>query len=132
MRRALALSVASGCWALAVVACGTASAEEQTLLRFFVAARTLDSTLIGKYATVGFNPRTDGIVQTFTVTGAGEERDGMKDVTIEAVVRDPNGATVQRTLVVTFQTREGRRIITGLRPVPASRTSREASSGRPR
>ena len=130
MPRTLALSIVSA-WALVAAACGTASAEEQTLLRFFTAARTLDSTMIGKYATIGFNPRTDGIVQTFAVTDAGVERDGVKDVTIEAVVREPAGATVRRTLVVTFQTRAGRPIITSLRLVPASRTSREASSVQP-
>jgi hypothetical protein len=129
VRRVLALSLASACWTLAV-ACA-ASAEEQTLLRFFTAAPTLDSTVIGKYATVGFNPRADGIVQTFTITDAGEERDGVKDVTLEAVVREPAGATVRRTLVATFQTRDGQPLITGLRQVPASRTSRAASSVQP-
>ena len=66
MRRALLLGVAS-VWALTSVACA-ASAEEQTLLKFFEAARTLDRAIIDKYARVGFNPRTEGIVQTFTVT----------------------------------------------------------------
>ena len=131
MPRAVALSIVSVGWALVMTACGGASAEEQTLLRFFTAAPTLDSTVIGKYATVGFNPRTDGIVQTFTITDSGQERDGMKDVTIAAVVRDPAGAIVRRTLVVTFQTREGRPLITALRPVPVSRTSRAASSVQP-
>ena len=139
MGRALALSVASVVWALASAACA-ASAEEQTLLKFFEAARTLDSTIIDKYATVGFNPRTEGIVQTFTVTEVGAERQGRKDVTIDVVVREPAGATARRTLVVTFQkglpARAGqpshdRWIITGLRQTPASRTSREASSARP-
>ena len=125
MRRALILGVAS-VWALTAVACA-ASAEEQTLLKFFEAARTLDRAIIDKYATVGFNPRTDGIVQTFTVTDAGQDREGRKDVTIDAVVRDPSGATTQRTYVVTFQAG----VITGLRQIPASRTSREASSDRP-
>jgi hypothetical protein len=139
MRRALVLSVASACWALASAACA-ASPEEQTLLEFFEAARTLDSTVIEKYATVGFNPRTEGIVQTFTVTDVGQERQGRKDVTVDAVVRDPAGATSRRTLVVTFQKGlptpagqppDDRWIITGLRQVPASRTSREASSAQP-
>ena len=70
MRRALVLSVGSALWALSSIAC-SASPEEQTLLRFFVAAPTLDSTVIGKYATIGFNPRTEGIVETFTVTAVG-------------------------------------------------------------
>ena len=138
MRRALMLSVAAAVCALASAACA-ASAEEQTLLKFFEAARTLDSTIIRKYATIGFNPRTEGVVQTFTVTAVGQERLDTKDVTIDAVVRDPAGVTARRTLVVTFQKGlpalagqppDDRWIITGLRQIPASRTSREASSAR--
>ena len=130
MRRALALSVVS-VGALTLLACGPASVEEQTLLRFFEAAPTLDSTILKKYATVGFNPRTDGIVQTFTVTAIGPEREDQKEVTIDAVVRDPGGMTTRRTMVATFQKIEGRWLVTGLRQTPASRTSRGASSDRP-
>ena len=128
MRRALVLSVASALWAVASVACGAASPEEQTLLRFFVTAPTLDRTVIAKYATIGFNPRTDGIVQRFTITSVDPERQEQKDVTIDAMVRDPNGHTARRTLVATFRRIEGRWLITGLRQTPASQTSREASS----
>ena len=127
MRRALVLSVGSALWALALFACN-ASPEEQTLLRFFVAAPTLDSTVIGKYATVGFNPQTDGIVQTFTITAMGPEHQDQKDVTIDAVVLQPDGNTARRTMVATFGKVRGRWLITGLRQTPASRTSREASS----
>ena len=127
MRRALVLSVGSALWALASLACST-SPEEQTLLRFFVAAPTLDSTVIRKYATVGFNPRTDGIVQTFSVRAVGPEHQDQKDVTIDAVVLQPDGATSRRTMVATFGKVEGRWLITGLRQTPASRTSRGASS----
>ena len=129
-RRALALSVVSAGWVLAA-ACGVASREEQTLLRFFEAARTLDSTEIAKYATVGFNPRSEGVVQTFTVTAIGPEREAAKDVTIEAVVRAPTGTTERRGLRVTFQKIEDRWIITGLQRIPASQTSRAGSSDRP-
>ena len=127
MRRALALSMGSALWALASIACSV-SPEEQTLLRFFVAAPTLDSTVIGKYATIGFNPRTEGIVQTFTVSAVGPERQDRKDVTIEAVVLQPDGMTSRRTMVATFGKISGRWLITGLRQIPASQTSREASS----
>ena len=127
MRRALVLSVGSVLWALASIAC-SASPEEQTLLRFFVAAPTLDSTVIGKYATIGFNPRTEGIVQTFTVSAIGPETQDRKDVTIEAVVLQPDGITTRRTMVATFGKISGRWLITGLRQIPASQTSREASS----
>jgi hypothetical protein len=131
VRRPLALSVVSALSAVGSFACSPASPEEQTLLRFFVAARTLDSTILQKYATVGFNPRTDGIVQSFTVKVIGPERENQKDVTIDAVVRDPGGTTTHRTIVATFQMIEGRWLITGLRQTPASRTSRAASSDRP-
>jgi len=131
MRRALVLSVGSALWALASLAC-SASPEEQTLLRFFVAAPTLDSTVIGKYATIGFNPRTDGIVQTFTVTAVGPERQDQKDVTIDAVVLQPDGITARRTMVATFGKVDGRWLITGLRQTPTSQTSREASSVPPK
>lgn len=127
MRRALALSVGSALWALVSLACST-SPEEQTLLRFFVAAPTLDRTVIGKYATIGFNPRTEGVVQTFTVTEVGPERRDRKDVSIEAVVLQPNGVTSRRAMVATFGRIQGRWLITGLRQTPASQTSREASS----
>jgi hypothetical protein len=129
VRRRFALSVASALWALALVGCGAASVEEQTLLRFFVSARTLDSTVLRKYATVGFNPRTDGIVQSFTVTAVGPERqDSSKDVMIDAVVLDPDGTLSRRAMVATFGKIDGRWLITGLRQTPASQTSREASS----
>jgi hypothetical protein len=130
MRRVLVLSVVSALWA-GSIACSPASDEAQTLLRFFAAAPTLDSTLIKKYATIGFNPRTEGIVQTFTVTAVGPERDARKDVTIEAVVLEPNGTTVSRALIATFQRVEGRWLVTGLRRTPASQTSREESSAPP-
>jgi hypothetical protein len=131
VRQALTLSAVSALWVVALVACSPASVEEQTLLRFFVAARTLDSTVIQKYATIGFNPRTEGIVQSFTMRTISPEQQGRKDATIDAVVREPDGAMVRRTLVAKFQKIEGRWMITGLQRTPASQTSREASSAPP-
>ncbi len=130
MRRAVVLSVGSALCVLASLAC-SASSEEQTLRRFFVTAPTLDSTVIGKYATVGFNPRTDGIVQAFTITAVGPERQDHKDVTIDAVVLQPDGTSTRRTMVATFGKVQGRWLIIGLRQIPASRTSREVSSAPP-
>jgi hypothetical protein len=127
MRRDLVLGLCSALWVLAALGC-SASTEEQTLLQFFVAARTLDTTVIRKYATIGFNPQTDGIVQTFTVMAMGPERENQKDVTIDAVVLLPTGDTARRTMVATFGKIDGRWLVTGLRQIPASRTSREASS----
>ena len=131
MRRALVLSVGSALWALSSIAC-SASPEEQTLLRFFVAAPTLDSTVIGKYATIDFNPRTEGIVETFTVTAVGPQHEDRQDVTIDAVVLQPNGVTSRHTMVATFGKVGGRWLITGLRQTPTSQTSHEASSVPPK
>lgn len=125
MRGVLALLVT-----LASAACAPASAEEQTLLGFFEAAKVLDSTVIAKYATVGFNPLTEGVVQTFTVTAIDEGQD-RKTVTIDAVVLDPMGTTVRRALLVTLKKVEARWVITDLRPIPAWQTSHAASSDRP-
>jgi hypothetical protein len=127
MRRALALSLGSALWALASLGC-SASPEEQTLLQFFVAARTLDTTVIRKYATVGFNPQTNGIVQTFTVTAIGPEHQDRKDVTIDADVLQPNGVTARQAMIATLGKIDGRWLVTGLRRTPASQTSHEASS----
>ena len=129
MRRAL-LGAGSVLCVLAALACSP-SPEEQTLLRFFEAAPTLDSTVIRKYATIGFAPRTDGVVQTFTVTAVGSETETAKDATIDAVVLEPAGTTVRRTMIVRFEKIDGRWLITGLRQAPASRTSRAASSAQP-
>src|SRR4029453_15076616 len=60
-----------------------------------------------------------------------------REVTIDARVRTPDGAVSSRTMVVTLQRsvvtgpgrrREGRWIVTALRQIPASQTSRATSS----
>jgi hypothetical protein len=82
---------------------------EQTLLgQFFAASRLRDKTMLSNFATVVFEPATQGVVTTFTITNVGreEQHDGgivSKDVTITAPVRLPSGQTVQKTLVVTLQ-----------------------------
>lgn len=128
MPRPWALSIASALLAVAAVGCGSASAEEQTLLRFFVAAPTLDSTVIARYSRVAFNPRTDGIVQSFNVTSIGPENDDRKDVTIDAVLQDPAGVIRRTMMVATLQRIEGRWLVTRLRRTPVSQTSRVESS----
>jgi hypothetical protein len=49
-------------------------AEEKVLDDFFRAARMRDNTTLGNFATVGFDPRTDGVVQSFKVVSVSEER----------------------------------------------------------
>ena len=53
--------------AIAVAACRVLSQEEQLLMRFFETARLHDTTVLAKYATVTFNPRTEGVVREFDV-----------------------------------------------------------------
>jgi len=49
-------------------------AEQKILDDFFRAARLRDNTTLGNFATVSFDPRTDGSVQRFTVVSVSEER----------------------------------------------------------
>jgi len=60
---------------LCLVACAVAP-EDQVLTRFFAASRALDQTLLYRLATVTFNPRTDGSIQTFTVMERGVAQRG--------------------------------------------------------
>lgn len=49
-------------------------AEQKILDDFFRASRLRDNSTLGNFATVSFDPRTDGIVQKFDVVSVGEER----------------------------------------------------------
>jgi hypothetical protein len=71
-RRARSLALLTGTLAL-VMGC-SGGAEEKVLDDFFRAARMRDNTTLGNFATVGFDPRTDGVVQNFKVVSVGEER----------------------------------------------------------
>ena len=71
-RRARSLALLTGTLAL-VMGC-SGGAEEKVLDDFFRAARMRDNTTLGNFATVGFDPRTDGVVQSFKVLSVGDER----------------------------------------------------------
>lgn len=103
-------------------------AERALLDRFFDASRLRDKTLLSSFATVIFEPLEDGIVTTFEIvrispeeaSGAGESAILTKQVTIEAPVRQPDGRTVEKRIVVTIERPlSGRRwTITGLAAFP--------------
>jgi hypothetical protein len=93
------------------------SQEEQLLTRFFETARLHDTTVLAKYATVTFNPRTQGVVQEFAVEKV-DEGDASKRVLVRAQVRGPDGETATKMLLVTMQRVEGRWLITELRDNP--------------
>jgi hypothetical protein len=85
----------------------TIPAEQPILNQFFAASRLRDLTALATLSTVVFEPTTDGTITTFAITAVSAERqDGdrvVKEVTIDAPVRIPNGQTVRKTLVVTLQ-----------------------------
>jgi hypothetical protein len=56
-----------------VEACSSASPEQQVLINFFRASRVRDTTTLGNFAAVSFDPRTDGTVQKFTIVDMGAE-----------------------------------------------------------
>jgi hypothetical protein len=71
-RHARSFALLTGTLAL-VMGC-SGGAEEQVLEDFFRASRMRDNTTLGNFATVGFDPRTDGVVQSFNVVSVSEER----------------------------------------------------------
>ncbi len=71
-RHARSIALLTGTLAL-VMGC-SGGAEEKVLEDFFRASRMRDNTTLGNFATVGFDPRTDGVVQSFEVVSVSEER----------------------------------------------------------
>jgi hypothetical protein len=78
---------------LSLLACAV-SPEEQLLTRFFEASRTLDRTILSRLATVTFNPRVDGSVQTFSIAERrGDERAPLVDARREEARRSLSAAS---------------------------------------
>ena len=100
---------------LALTACGVLSPEEQLLTDFFDASRAYDTTVAAKFAAVVFNPRTDGIVDSFDVEKIDRGQDASEQVTIAARVRMFDGRTTSQRYVVTITQRAGRPYIVALR-----------------
>ena len=99
--------------AIAVVLGGCAAQEQTLLEQFFGASRLRDTTALQRVSTVIFEPREQGIVRTFEVTGVSPEQmlrgAVAKDVTVQAPVILPDGRTVRKTIVVTMQRDSGDR-----------------------
>jgi len=107
--------------------------EETILGQFFAASRLRDRTMLSNFATVVFEPATQGIVTSFTITSIGREEQRergivSKDVTVAAPVRLPSGQVVSKILVVTLQRGEkgtagpadSRWIVTNVRDVSSA------------
>jgi hypothetical protein len=101
--RKLAVLVTAGLLALA----GCAAPEQSLVDAFFGASRLRDTTALQQVSTVVFEPREQGIVRTFEITGITPERmlsaAVAKDVTVQAPVMLPDGRTVRKTIVITMQ-----------------------------
>jgi hypothetical protein len=119
----MAVSLAIGCvWP---------SPERQLLLDFFQACRIYDTTVLARLATVSCNPMTDGIVQGFEILAVDRAPDS-SNVTIRAQVRSFEGQVSEQTISVSIGRHNGRWMVTGLTPPPASQTSPAASSALPK
>jgi len=74
MRRRRLAVLAIGAFTLAFVAGCSGGSEKKLLEDFFRASRVRDNVTLGNFATATFDPRTDGIVQSFDVVSVGEEK----------------------------------------------------------
>jgi hypothetical protein len=91
--------------AMAVAACSFRD-EEPVLSGFFSASRLRDRTALQKVARTAFDPATDGIITSFSITGVQTIPAGgraIEEVSISAPVKVPSGETLQKNLVVTLE-----------------------------
>jgi len=94
--------------ACTAVGCGVLSPEEQLLTDFFEAARVYDTSVMGRLSAIPMNPRTDGIVDAFTIRGVDRADDQRERVTVSANVRMFDGRSQTREIVFTVSHRDGR------------------------
>ena len=101
----LVLVLLSGLW------CSSCSvpAEQPIVSDFFAASRLRDLTLLSRFATVVFEPRVNGTVAEFEIQQVGPVRQQgdmqVKEVTVAARVRTPDGKTADKRVVLTLQKR---------------------------
>ena len=128
----IARALAAPLITLILVGCSGA-AERSLLTQFFAASRLRDLTRLRNFATVVFEPASDGIITSFDITAVSavngpDGRPVSKDVSIAAPVKLPSGEMVQKVLVVTMsrgipgsdQYRTGEWMIVGIKDAPAS------------
>lgn len=74
MHRRAKTSLALVAAALAFVVGCSGSSEKKLLYDFFRASRLRDDVTLGNFATATFDPRTDGVVESFDITSVSEDR----------------------------------------------------------
>jgi hypothetical protein len=78
----------------ALSACSSANASEENLVRqFFRASGLRDSTTLANFATVSFDPKTEGTVTDFDVTAVSPERtEPLRVVELDKAMKDAEAA----------------------------------------
>lgn len=94
--------------ACTAIGCGVLSPEEQLLTDFFEAARVYDTAVMSRLSAVPMNPRSDGIVDAFTIRAVDRSDDQRERVTVSANLRGFDGRRQARDLVFTVTHRDGR------------------------
>jgi len=94
------------------------SPEEQLLTDFFEASRVYDVSVMSRLSAAPFNPKTDGIVDSFEIERVDPVGDGTEQVTVDAKVRSFSGQTGSRQLLFTLTKRDGRWFIQEWRGTP--------------
>jgi hypothetical protein len=93
--------------------CAPYGSEQLLLERFFALSRLRDRTALQRISTVVFEPRADGIVTDFSIIAVTQDPGGTsKRVTVDAVVRPPEGDAGRRRIVLLLERRD-RWIVTG-------------------
>jgi hypothetical protein len=101
------------------------------LLEFFHACRLYDLTVLERLSTVPCNPKLDGVVQAFDIDAVKRLSPTSRNVSIQAAVRMFDGSSFDRAMTLTLAEQDGRWMVTGIMPPPASQTSPAASSAPP-
>ena len=130
-RRRRPARILSVCGLLLCGSCAWPSPERQLLLDFFHACRVYDVTVLERLSAVPCNPKTDGIVHQFELLGVEEVSPTARRVSIQASGSFFDGAAFDRPMTITVSERDGRWMVTGITPLPASQTSPAASSPPP-
>ena len=99
------------CFAL-ISACAKHGAEQVVLEQFFNASRLRDRTALQKISSVIFEPLQQGTITAFTIKSVAdvEGPDGKassKQVTVSAPVRQPDGQTAEKTIILVLQRGDG-------------------------
>ena len=105
--------------ACVAVACGVLSPEEQLLTDYFEAARLNDTTVMARLSALPFNPRSQGIVDSFHIERVEDAGPAEHVAVVTARVRSFEGVVTSRQFVFTLTRQDGRWFIQAWRAAGA-------------